>query len=85
MDVNVSSAYVEFESERDKEKSKTLNQTLYKGRLLKVEDKVRDIPNFLGRREKCYNLNMENYFNSTRNNFGPIKIKKSLKKRYQPY
>ena len=78
-------AYLEFESELDKEKSKEMHMQMFKNRMLKVEDKIKEIPAFLGRREKCYNVLMDNYFTSTKNNFGPIKIKKSLRKRYEPY
>jgi hypothetical protein len=78
-------AYVEFESEEAKENSKDYHHHIYKSKVLKVEDKLKEIPNHVGRKEKCFNTNMNKYFSTTKNNFGPIKIKKSLGKSYQPY
>jgi hypothetical protein len=52
---------------------------------IRVENKVGEIPYYVGRREKCFNQTMDGYFSTTRNNFGPIKIKRSLRKLYEPY
>lgn len=68
-----------------KDKSLEMDNQQFQKKFLKVEEKTKEIPLYLGRREKCYNINMVDYFSSTKNNFGPIKIKKSLKKRYEPY
>ena len=65
--------------------SKEMNQKFYKSKVLRIEDKTKEIPIHLGKREKCFNINMKQYYSSTKNNFGPIKIKKSLRKAYEPY
>ena len=72
-----------------------MNNTVYKSKLIRVKDKVDLVPSFLGRRgkilyfiknlEKCYNVKMINYTTGAKNNFGPVKIKKSLKKKVDPY
>ncbi len=62
-----------------------MNNQFYKDQVIRVEDKKADIPLYSGRREKCYNNLMDGFFTSIKNNFGPIKIKKSLRKRYEPY
>lgn len=81
----IRTAFVEYESVEAKDNSKELNNHLFQKKQIRVGDKKQDIPTHFGRREKCYNIHMEDYFSSTKNNFGPIKIKKSLKKRYEPY
>jgi len=47
-------AYVEFASVEEKEKSKQLNDSLFKGRQIKIEDKRKNIPNFYGKKIKKY-------------------------------
>lgn len=78
-------AYIDFDNEESKEISKEMNHKFYKSKVIRVEDKNKEIPTHMGRKEKCYNVHMRQYFSSTKNNFGPIKIRKSLRKAYEPY
>jgi hypothetical protein len=58
---------------------------MFKDKTIRVDDCNTKISIFVGRREKCFNPRMNEYFTSTKNNFGPIKIKRSLRKHINPY
>jgi hypothetical protein len=42
-------AYIEFSSIEGKEKSKQLNDSLFKGRQIKIDDKRKNVPNYFGK------------------------------------
>lgn len=46
---------------------------------------TKEIPLSTGRREKCYNIDMEGYFEGAKDNIGPIRIRKKIKKKKFPY
>jgi len=49
---HASYAFIEFDTSEAKEKAKTLNDSLFKGRQIKVEDKRRNIPEYFGKKGK---------------------------------
>jgi hypothetical protein len=49
-------AFIEFDNLEAKEKARSLNDSLFKGRQIKVEDKRKNIPEYFGKKGKKYFL-----------------------------
>ena len=78
-------AYVEFEEENARNEALMLNGTFYKNNVIYVNKQSKEIPLTGGKEEKCYNNKMENYFEGDKNNFGPIRMRKKMRKKVELY
>jgi len=72
-------AFVEFSATESKERSKALNNTLFKGQLIKVDDKRKNIPMYF--EKKVHNVRAPISF---RNGFGN-KGKFMNQRNFEPY
>jgi RNA recognition motif-containing protein len=87
-------AFVEFSTFEGKEKAKAMNNTLFKGRPIRVEDKCRNIPDYYGRKSKLFIIEVKSNRRPVYNNelmgrssdrYGPIKGRYNAERNFKPY
>ena len=78
-------AYIEFDEQESRNDSLMLNKTFYKNNVIYVNKQNKEIPITAGKKEKCFNAKMENFFEGDKNNFGPIRMRKKMRKKVEPY
>ena len=88
-------AYIEFDEQIARNESLSLNGTFFKNNVIYVGKQNKSIPITFGKKGeclfnlffigKCYNINMDNFFEGDKNNFGPIRIRKKMRKKVDPY